>query len=191
MSTRDNNGLRRIRRNHRKSKKAVSIIVGYVLLIVFAVVLGAIVYKWMKTYVPHEDFNCPEGTSLSIEDYNYSGGILSLSIKNNGNFNVGGYFIYASDSPNREFANLNISQMNMDSNAIIENGSIVIFGTIGEEDKNSLAPKESEIDEYDLTTISGGIYSIEIIPIRWETRNRIINLISCKDAIISEKISEN
>ena len=71
-----------------KSKKAVSVIVGYVLLISFAIVIGVIVYQWMKTYVPKEDINCPDGTSLFIKRYEYTPELLTLYLKNNGKCDI-------------------------------------------------------------------------------------------------------
>ena len=172
-----------------KSKKAVSVIIGYVLLITFAVVLGVIVYTWMKTYVPQEDINCPSGTSLLIESYTYdcSSNILTLNIKNNGKFSVGGYFIYATDNSSQQLATIDLSKMNTDNASMLKPLGI-IFGGIGSGNKNSLAPNDVEREIYNLTGI-GRIYLIEIVPIRWQTQDRKMTLVSCKDAEIKEQIT--
>jgi len=166
-----------------KSKKAVSIMVGYVLLVTFAVIIGVIVYQWMKTYVPQDELNCPDGVSLFIEDYSCSSNILTLNLKNNGKFNIGGYFIYATDSPEEELATIDLSKNNTDASLIIQ--SMIKFESIGS--VNSLKPNNKETHSYDLTGIRD-IYSIEILPIRWqEEKNRNV-LVSCKDTKIRESI---
>ena len=38
----------------RMSKKGLSIMIGYVLLVTAAIVIGVVVYQWMKTYLPTE-----------------------------------------------------------------------------------------------------------------------------------------
>jgi hypothetical protein len=174
----------------RKSKKAVSEIVGYVLLIIFAIVIAVIVYKWMKTYVPQDDINCPDGTSLFIESYHYDCTLhmLTLNIKNNGKFDVGGYFIYATNSPNQELATVDLSKLNTDNGSKI-NPLGIKFGDYLS--KNSLAPNDAETDLYNITSISTGIYSIQMVPIRWQVQNRKMVLVSCKDAEIKEDISCN
>jgi hypothetical protein len=166
-----------------KSKKAVSVIVGYVLLVTFSVILGVIVYQWMKTYVPQEDLNCPDGVSIFIADYNCSADILTLHLKNNGKFNIGGYFIYATDSQDEELATIDLSKNNTNASSILSTG--VKFGNIGTD--NSLKPDDEETDTYNLTKI-GKIYSIEILPIRWQKEKNRNLLVSCKDAKIKESI---
>jgi hypothetical protein len=185
-----NSKIRQIKPKRRMSKKAVSIIIGYVLLITFAVVLGVIVYKWMKTYVPQDDLNCPDGTSLYIESYSYdcTTKVLRLDIKNNGKFDIGGYFIYATDSPQEELATVDLSPMNMNPNSKINPLGIKFGGYVS---KNSLAPNDVEEHLYNVSVMTLGVYSVEIVPIRWETQNRKMIVVSCKDATIKEDIKCN
>ena len=174
----------------RKSKKALSVIIGYVLLIIFTITISIIVYKWLKTYVPQDEINCPGGTSLLIESYSYncSSNMLTLNIVNNGKFDVGGYFIYGTDSPEKELATIDLSKANTDNNSIIPTTGIK-FGGIVSEAKNSLEPNGRETEIYNLTTISlGQIYSIEIVPIRWQTEKRRMLLVSCKNSKIKKTI---
>jgi len=89
--------LRQIRKK-KLGKKGISPMIGYVLLISFAVIIAAAVYLWVKTYVPQEDLECPDGISLMIkeitcEDDGAGGYDLSINLKNTGRFNVNGYFI--------------------------------------------------------------------------------------------------
>jgi len=165
-----------------KSKRAVSVMVGYVLLITFAAIIGIIVYQWMKTYIPQEDLNCPDGVSIFIEDYTCSLNTLTLNFKNNGKFSIGGYFIYVTDSPEEELAIIELSKNNTDASSIINN--VIKFGEVG---NNSLKPNEKQTDVYTLVGINN-IYSVEILPIRWQKEKNRNILVSCKDAKIRETI---
>jgi len=86
------------------SKKAVSEIISYVLLIVIALGISAAVYQWMSVRIPDVSETCPEDVSLYIKNYNCnesvcsSGKCLNLTIKNNGNFNIDGIFMRASNN---------------------------------------------------------------------------------------------
>jgi hypothetical protein len=174
----------------RKSKRGVSIIIGYVLLITFAVIIGVIVYRWMKTYVPQEDPSCPSESSIFIESVNYdcTSSTLTMKIINNGNFDMGGYFIYGSTDPNMQMATIDLTQANTYVNSRFPGGAIgVKFGSFYYGDQNDLKPGESEVEIYDLSEI-GRIYSVEIIPFRWQTKNRKISLISCDTAKIEETL---
>jgi hypothetical protein len=168
-----------------KSKKGISLIIGYVILISFILVLGIIVYEWMRTYVPMEELVCPDGLSLFIDSYECSPNQIILNIRNNGKFNVGGYYIYATDLPSQFIATIDLSKNNTDPQSRIYPTGIKLGGTSSE---NSLLPNEIETDTYDLTGI-GRIYSVEILPIRWQKENNRIRLASCKDAKIKEAIN--
>jgi hypothetical protein len=182
--------IKPIKPKKRMSKKAVSVIIGYVLLITFAVVLGVIVYKWMKTYVPQEDINCPDGTSLFIESYTYDctagNSVLTLDLQNNGKFDIGGYFIYATDAPEKEKAAVDLSPMNLDNNSRMTPLGIK-FGAFTS--KNALGPNDVERDVYNVTVMSPKrVYKVEIVPVRWQTIDRKMQLVSCKDSSIKEDI---
>jgi hypothetical protein len=77
--------------------------IGYILLITSTVVMSSIVYQWMKSYVPKDTIDCPDGVSLYIFNStceiqpsgNYE---IRINLRNNGRFDVGGYFIHATDS---------------------------------------------------------------------------------------------
>ena len=167
-----------------QDKKAVSVIMGYVLLVSFVVIMGVIVYQWMRTYVPQDEINCPDGVSLFIEDYNCTANRLSIDLRNNGKFNVGGYFIYATNSPNQELATIDISRNHTDSLSRLAPTGIKLGGL---EAGNSMKPDEKETEFFNITGII--IYSIEIVPIRWQEENNRNRLVSCKDAKIIETIN--
>jgi hypothetical protein len=173
-----------------KSKKAVSVMIGYVLLVTFAVVLGGIIYVWMKTYVPIEEVNCPAGTSLFITDeiYDCNTNTLTLKMLNNGRFDLGGYFIRVTDSPDETIAALDLTRNNTDINSIIPKSLGVKFGGFTAGVPNKLQPGDSETEVYDLTGIAS-IYSIQIVPLRWQKEGRKMVLASCQDAVIKEDVS--
>src|SRR3989344_8392030 len=76
------------------SKKGLSVMIGYILLISMAITMSAIVYQWVKTYVPQDSIECKDGVSLFVQGYNYDCGAdtLNLNLKNNGRFDLAGYF---------------------------------------------------------------------------------------------------
>ncbi|MDP7520887.1 MAG: hypothetical protein QF567_01490, partial [Candidatus Pacearchaeota archaeon] len=51
-----------------KNKRGISVMIGYILLISSLVVMGTIVYNWMKTFVPTETISCPDGVSIYIKN---------------------------------------------------------------------------------------------------------------------------
>jgi len=166
-----------------KSKKGISILIGYVMLIAFIVFLAAVVYQWMHSYVPLEELNCPESVSLLIEHYECGDNQLTLDLKNNGKFNLGGYFIYATQSPNVTVATKDLSIYTDLVSQLYPTG--VKLG--GNSSANSLNPGEREIEIFNLTDV-GMIYSVELLPIRWMRDGNIIKLASCKDSRIKEEI---
>ena len=78
-------------------KRSQAIIIGYVLLIVLAIVISIIVYKQLKSFVPRDVEECDEGVSLMSEFYVYdcTNNKLILILKNNGRFNINGFSIKA------------------------------------------------------------------------------------------------
>ncbi|PIN89573.1 hypothetical protein COU60_03105 [Candidatus Pacearchaeota archaeon CG10_big_fil_rev_8_21_14_0_10_34_76] len=76
-----------------KDKMGVSIMVGYVLLIVMAIGMAGIVYSYLKFYVPSDRAECPEDVNLAIAEASCIGGILSISLENRGLFSVDGAYV--------------------------------------------------------------------------------------------------
>jgi FlaG/FlaF family flagellin (archaellin) len=177
----------------KKNKKGLSIIIGYVLLIVVSIVMSALVYTWLKTYVPKEAAACPDGTSLFINSVNYNcaTGVLTLTVKNNGRFGIDGYFIHASNKSGAEMASIDISQniRVASSEDRIEqlSGSEVRFSSV----RNALSPEEGEnINEKSFDILSyGRIYKIEIIPVRIQEFDNQWKVVSCGNAKNEEKIT--
>lgn len=80
-----------------KSKKALSEIVGYVLLIVIAVGISILVYSFLKGYIIKEDPKCPDNLAISIYDYtcHTEGGqkLIDIQLANAGTYNINGYML--------------------------------------------------------------------------------------------------
>jgi hypothetical protein len=170
----------------KKSRKGVSVLIGYVLLIVFSIVLGILTYKLLKTYGNFvEKPTCPDGTSLMIESYTYDCNLKTLSINflNNGKFDIGGYFIRGSESPDK-LAYIELSNFNLQTQFILNPG--IKFGGITP--KNALQTNKAEVDNYNLAQLDKELSSIEIVPIIWMTQNRKMQLVSCEDAKIKKDI---
>src|SRR3989338_6468749 len=151
----------------KKKKVAVSAMIGYILLITFAIVIAGVVYAWLKTYVPKEGLACPDGVSIYVSDYNFNNTEkeLNLILKNNGQFSVGGIYIYYSNSSSQEIATKDLSE-NLTTGGIRLNPGVK-FGW-GKLAKNNFEPGDENILLFDISGLTDQkIYAIEITPIRW------------------------
>ena len=82
-----------------KDKKAVSLMVSYVILISIAIGLSIAVFVWLKDYANiNPKIDCKEGTSIMIDDYFCQSGLIKLTIKNNGLFNVSGFLMHVGNN---------------------------------------------------------------------------------------------
>ncbi|MFH1787515.1 MAG: hypothetical protein ABH811_01880 [archaeon] len=180
---------------NKRNKKGVSIMIGYVLLVAFAVIMGIVVYQWIKTYVPKQGLECPEGVSLFIKDYNYdcTNKILTLNLINTGRFNIDGYYVYATNNSNQVLAANDISKF--------ASGDIFLVNRIvfDEFDENSFMPNEEVDHSFDLSesgflvdpSSNQQIYSIEIIPTRSQIKENKKRIVSCDQSKVKEIVSCN
>ena len=87
---------------NKKSKKALSEIISYVLLIVIAMSLALGVYAWLKFIVPSENEkeSCPVDAALRINNISCTpnSDLIYLLIENSGNFKLSGFYIKASNN---------------------------------------------------------------------------------------------
>lgn len=166
------------------NKRGISVVVGYVLLITFVIFLGAIIYTWMKTYVPQEELDCPEDVSIFVKDYECGADQLNITLKNNGKFNIGGYFIRVTDVPGLGLATIDISQNITYGGTFLAPSGVKFSGT-GE---NTLTPNIDEEHRFDISDYYP-IYSVEILPLRWQEHDEKLRVVTCKGAVISEKIT--
>lgn len=81
------------------NKKAVSLMVGYVLLVVIAVGISILVYNFLKLYVPKEKPECEKELSLIIEEVKINCDesnipqSIDVTVNNRGLFKVDAVFI--------------------------------------------------------------------------------------------------
>jgi hypothetical protein len=96
------------------SKRAISNVVGYVILISITMSLSILVYGWLQFYVSGssngQDIpSCPEGVNLIIKNYECAkgdglgSGWLRVTLKNKGRFTINGYLLSVHDKEDRDF----------------------------------------------------------------------------------------
>jgi hypothetical protein len=162
----------------KKDKKAVSLMVGYVLLVTIAIIMGAIVYQWMRSYVPRETIECPDGVSLYIQELNCGDGVLNLSISNNGRFDVDGYFIRSAETADMTVAGRDLS-VGIISGGSAAGGVVRWSSALG---PGMDAPRAS-------FSVTGDIAFIEVTPILYETIENKIRLTNCGNAKVKEYVT--
>lgn len=170
--------------SHRKSKKAVSIMIGYVLLIVFAMIIGAVVYTWLRSYVPTEAIECPDGVSMFIKDIqceNSDGGYnLTLNLTNNGRFAIDAYYLRVAENPEAVIGTRPVIEKLYGDEIDVVTGGIIVF-------TNQLPPGT------DAGTVVFNIgekaYLAEVTPIRYEVIEGKNRIAICGEAKVKESIS--
>lgn len=173
-----------------KDKRAISIMIGYILLITSAVVMSAIVFQWMKSYVPKDAIDCPEGVSLFITDS--SCGIntatndyqLRLSVKNNGRFDVAGYFIHATDRQDQTLATIDLSNNSISGGTVYNNA--ILFLPLSNGLQNFFKPDSPPL--MSVYSLDSKLYKVEIIPVRFQTHENKKRLVSCGKAKVFEDL---
>ena len=172
-----------------KNKKGLSVIIGYVLLISFAVAMSIIVYAALKTYINQRDIECVDGVSMAIEQSDcrsIGGGLyqLNLTFENNGRFNLKGYYIRARTIMDMDLALHDISgNLSRDDSvgAIVARNAVYMAGP----GDNPFPPGEERLHVYNL---SSPIYSIEVEPLRMQEHDNRMIPVGCEDSRIIEDI---
>ena len=164
-----------------KNKKAVSIMIGYVILIGITMVIAGITYAWLQTYVPKDKLECPEGTSIFIQDISCSTTLskinLEIILENNGRFNIDGYFIRATNDSTQEIATIDLSKYSGQE----QNGYITFPGT------SPLEPNTESTTVFNIPlSETGNLERLEIIPLRIQERK----FANCPAAKITETLSD-
>ena len=161
----------------KRNKRGVSIMVGYILLVAAVLAMSAVVYTWMKTYVPKDSIQCPEGVSVYAKKINCVDGEIELIIKNNGRFDINGFFIRGTINENQEIGTEDLSK-------------VCVAGSNGGKIALELGVnQESSPFSCDVSGITGNdIYSVEITPYRIEEFNGKMQEVICTNANIMEKV---
>jgi len=173
-----------------KTKRGVSVLVGYVLLIVFAIIISAGVYTWLKTYVPAETLNCKDGVSFFVKEADFNNSLsqqLNVTIRNNGRFSIAGYFIHATNNSEQKLATIDLSQyLNSSYDGIVFGNSVLFSVTSG----NTLKPGEEVTHVFDVPLAFGSLYSLDIVPTIFQTENNKERFVSCSDEQVKQVIGE-
>lgn len=158
--------------------------IGYVLLIVIAIVMSLIVYQWVKTYVPKDAVDCPDDVSMFLSEVKYDCALdnLDVTVKNNGLFNIAGYFIHGTKTADDNLATEDLSGKIVGGGHDFD-GSI-LFMT---EETNSLEPDDTVPTKFENVELGEG-FKIELIPIRFEIIEERKRLASCSNARISHDL---
>lgn len=163
------------------NKKGLSVMIGYVLLVTAVVVMGVLVTQWLRSYVPVEEIECPDNVFIFIKDYTYDGSELSLTLKNNGKFSIAGYFIHATEEEGQELATLDLSQyLNENGAKKLRDSVLFAFG-----DDNSMKPGDEITNTFNLPD-ANQIYSVEIIPTRFQEVDNKKKFVSCGNVKVRE-----
>jgi len=110
----------------RSSKRAISEVVGYVLLISITIALSVLVYNWLRFYVSEDEIpECSAGVSVIIQSYDCAdgeNGWFQVSLKNKGRFTVDGYSMWIHDREGAEFGIYNVTAVGQPMSA----GEVVV-----------------------------------------------------------------
>ena len=173
------------RRGVLSGKKGLSEIIGYVLLISMTMILSVVVYQWIKTYVPKEGIECADGVSVFVQNYSYDcdAKTFNLSVKNSGRFDIAGYFIHATKSPEQELAVTDLST------AATENGKggAVNHWNGGFSTLNPISSGLIMNDDFNLESI-GQIFKIQLVPLRYEVIDGKSRAVSCTNGKITQEL---
>ena len=162
-----------------KNKKALSLMIAYVLLIIIGITLSVFVYSWIKKQIPINVEECEVDISLIVLDYSCDNinKIFNLNIENKGFFSVDGVYIRVSSDGKDKYSDITSTGENQ-----VYAGDAQIT--------NQLKPGEV----YELTDLSypksGGvaipqIESIEIEPYLIKNNKAIL----CNNAVVKIKTS--
>jgi hypothetical protein len=164
--------------------------VGYILLITLGIVMAAMVYNYLKTYVPSDSLDCPAGTSLMLKSQSCSGGQLNLTIKNNGKFNIEGMLVMASTEEGQELATHDLTQyINKDlgdgPNAVTDLGTFILYSY---NETENMKPNDEKFYVFDLNT-SEEYHNLEIIPIRFQDEKITKRYVMCSEGQLKENLN--
>lgn len=171
----------------KKNKRAMSAVVGYVLLITFGIIMSTVVYSYLKTYVPKDVSSCPDGLSVFLESYSCSAGHLNITLKNNGKFNYVGYSIHASEDPNQSVAAINLNK-NIIGSSDGQFSSTAGYIVFDNGRSNFMVPQKQVTHYFTYTT---PLKLLEITPIILQKTGSTAKFVQCGNAIIKEKVNCN
>ena len=170
-----------------RNKKAVSLMVSYVLLISIAIVVATGVFVWLRTMsniAPPAD--CKEGTSLILENYLCTFGIdggIDLHLKNNGYFNIDGVIL----SVGNDTEIFPVVYLMPDPEGIFKGsvkGHYFFSTTLGPGEITSANFSNTDGEDMEIVDFNN-VRIIQIQPFIIETTRKVV----CQNAIIKQTIN--
>lgn len=153
------------------NKRGLSEMVSYVLLIVIAITIAALVYEWLVHYVWKPQDVCEEGVSLTIKSFDCANSIINITLINTGTWSVDGFNIRATNKTGKKAVYL-LNAAGLTSS--ITEGGKVLFN-------EGLKPSDSGVYFFDYSSL-GIIEGVEIEPLRIKDKKIIL----CTDAVIAD-----
>jgi len=172
------------------NKKAVSPLIAYIILIVVVVAMVPMVYTFLKSWVPESDpMKCPDEVSVFIQEVNIENGNLTIKIKNNGRFNIGGFQFYGANSTNQTVATIDLSENFYETSSTEKMESTSIITKTETKEENPFYTGQEFDFKFDISGITGGIKLVDITPIRYQVHENRIRNVLCGNAKIGKKIN--
>ena len=169
---------------YKNDRKAVSLMISYVILIAIAISISIAVFSWLRLVANVEPVaNCEEGTSIIINEYNCGINLLELSIRNNGRFSVNGFLLTVGDNVDRAPITRLVPVNQNLANPEVE----FIFETPlkpGETSPAQFTNKEKKSDESVEEVGFEFVKNLRIQPFIIKDNNRIF----CTDAVIRQNL---
>ncbi len=186
-----------------KGKKGISPMIGYILLIVFAIIISASVFQWMRTYLPAQTVECPEGVSIFISEATYEGDTqrLNITLRNNGRHSISGYFVYTRNATETLATNL-VSKdfvsgkFGGESNRVFGDVRDFVYfldmpPRVGEglppAGKNNFYPGNQTTNIFSVSEHEP--FEVRILPVRFETVGTRSILTRCSNAIVTQRVT--
>lgn len=172
-------------------KKGLTEMLSYVLLVIIAVGLSALVFTYLSVYVPKDTLQCSEDISLSLQDYsckiNPGGGAdLTINLANKGLFKIDAVYLRIS-KPDRRIGEL-INNPEGDINT--GHCSFFLADDCTNPSNQGLSPSKTFTHIYTIPSKvipSAGSYSLEIQPATFVKDE----LALCSNAVIVQPITCN
>ena len=155
-----------------RNRRGVSIIIGYVLLVVIAIALSAIVYNYVKLTIPKDKPSCPPDTSLSFHNLSCSGGNLYVGLSNTGLFKIDAVYLRLNDQQTKKVSSLETGR----------EGALFFLDQTGSSGESGLFPSKSFTKTYSGKTSAGKNYTLEAQPAVYYGRKLAV----CETLIQSE-----
>jgi hypothetical protein len=163
-------------------KKAVSLMLSYVLLIVIAISLAIGVYVWLKFVAGGQNplDECPDSVFLIVQSYECLGNDeIQIEVKNQGRFNISGYAIKGTENKSQE------SYFKLKDIGPFEEE---VLGMYLFPDSVPLAPSIIDAHNFSYEDIpSGELKKIELNPFRVHGENKK-EIVFCDKSVITQEV---